>query len=258
MMIRKNIAIIGVILIMFIAGFSIGSYGNSDEANTLEIETSKPCSSKSRFDALPAVPEETGTVQVSSFSDEGKLPMDDFAESGDTNGRVFHLWDLASAKPENFDKIFDKSLDPDITKFRGVNYQGIVLSVNYLAAGNLVFTMYTGNLIDFLTGTMFSQALTFQKRFYPQDNDKGESGINYWPVHAEEAMHMKIYMSPSIQDATIQSLKIDYDVSSNNRITHRPLIDEVRQIPGSDLYIGKMYYRLADSPMLFLWFAIEL
>ena len=248
--------ILGVILIMFLAGFCIGSHRNTDEVKTSEIE--EPISSMSQQDASKTIQEETSIIPEKILLAEGKLPMDEFAETGDTNGRVFHLWDLASAKPENFEKIFQKSLDPDITKFRGVNYQGIVLSVNYHTFGNLLFTMYTGHMIDYLTGNTFSQALTFQKRFYLEDNEKGESGINYWPVHAEESMNMKIYMSPSIQDETIQSLKIDYDLDTNQKITHQPLIDEVRQIPGSDLYIGKMYFRLGEAPVLFLWFAIEL
>jgi len=53
-------------------------------------------------------------------------------------------------------------------------------------------------------------------------------------------------------------LEDDYDVVSNKKITQRPLIDEVRQIPDSNLYIGKMYYRLVGKHVLFLWFAIEL
>lgn len=185
------------------------------------------------------------------------LPMDHFAETGETGDRVFHLWDLASAKPKNFPQIFARSHDPSVQNFRGRNFSGIVLYVKDLYFGKLLFTTYTGKISDVLTGRMYSQSLTFQKRFFPEDNNNGESGINYWPVLGEESMPMKIYLSPSIENESINSLKIDYNVNSNKKLTQRPLIDEVRQIPNSNLYIGKMYYRLMGKPILFLWFAIE-
>jgi hypothetical protein len=198
------------------------------------------------------------TSSSTPLADGNELPIDYFAQTGDTRGYIFHLWDLASAKPKNLALLFSRSVDPNITDFRGNNFQGIVLYINNLYFGKCLFTLYTGNPLDMFTGKTFSQALTFQKRFHEQDNADGESGINYWPVRAETYLPMKIYMGPSLQDASINSLKIDYHVEANRGITQKPLIDEVRQIPGSNLYIGKMYYRIGSFPLLILWFAIEL
>ena len=219
----------------------------ASESVHLEIDDEKIC-----------IMDETA-VHESDCGPLGKdgLPMDHFAETGEIEDRVFHLWDLASAKPKNFPQIFARSRDPSVQNFRGRNFSGIVLYVKDLYFGKLLFTTYTGKISDVLTGRMYSQALTFQKRFFQEDNNNGESGINYWPVLGEELMSMKIYLSPSIENESIGSLKIDYDVNSNKKLTQRPLIDEVRQIPNSNLYIGKMYYRLMGKPILFLWFAIE-
>jgi hypothetical protein len=219
----------------------------ASESVHLEIDDEKIC-----------IMDETA-VHESDCGPLGKdgLPMDHFAETGEIGDRVFHLWDLASAKPKNFPQIFARSRDPSVQNFRGRNFSGIVLYVKDLYFGKLLFTTYTGKISDVLTGRMYSQALTFQKRFFQEDNNNGESGINYWPVLGEELMSMKIYLSPSIENESISSLKIDYDVNSNKKWTQRPLIDEVRQIPNSNLYIGKMYYRLMGKPILFLWFAIE-
>ena len=209
-------------------------------------------------DEKTCIIEETA-VHESDCGPLGKsgLPMDHFAETGETGGKVFHLWDLASAKPKNFPQIFARSCDPSVQDFRDRNFSGIVLYVKDLYFGKLMFTAYTGKISDVLTGRMYSQSLTFQKRLFQEDNNNGESGINYWPVLGEESMSMKIYLSPSIENESINSLKIDYNVNSNKKLTQRPLVDEVRQIPNSNLYIGKMYYRLMGKPILFLWFAIE-
>lgn len=54
-----------------------------------------------------------------------------------------------------------------------------------------------------------------------------------------------------------QSLKIDYSIPENNIIT-RPLIDEVRWIKGTNLVIGKNWYRVAlIGPQLSLWFGLQ-
>lgn len=194
---------------------------------------------------------------LSPASQSNGLPMDNFAKSGITNNKVFHLWDLASANPKHFAKIFEKSVDPVISDFRGKKFNGIILYVNNWSIGKLIFTSYTGKYTNFLTGKLNSRPLTFQKRFYLQDNAKGESGINYWPMLEKESMSMRIYSGPSIRNPKIHSLKIDYNVSDNKVIRERPLIDEIRKIPGSDLYIGKMYYRLRGKNIFFLWFALE-
>ena len=98
----------------------------------------------------------------------------------------------------------------------------------------------------------------FKQDLYP-DTDDTRSGINYWPRTGKTSMPMKIYLSPAIEDGSVDSLKIDYDIAANRSLTHRPLLDEIRQIPNSNLYIGKMYYRVTKGlPALFLWFALEL
>ncbi|MCK4348937.1 MAG: hypothetical protein KAW47_10005 [Thermoplasmatales archaeon] len=255
---KKKIGMIFLITIFMISSFSTGVIMDSDIFfKDLKGDVSESTITDNDFEKLP-YGENEKEMNYFEHIDFGGLPMDYFAETGDTGGRVFHLWDLASAKPENFQKIFSKSIDPDVLNFRGNNFSGIVLFIKNLYLGKLIFTAYTGKISDALIGRTYSQALTFQKRFYPDDNSNGESGINYWPVRGKESMAMKIYLSPSIENDTINSLKIDYDVVSNKKITQRPLIDEVRQIPDSNLYIGKMYYRLAGKHVLFLWFAIEL
>jgi len=268
----KKILILGIVALFVITAITTGIKVDFDERvkNEKDIEVNESLNlsvqdglaSKSVHleidDEKTYIIEETAVHESDCGpSGEGGLPMDHFAETGETGSRVFHLWDLASAKPKNFPQIFARSRDPSAQEFRGENFSGIVLYVKDLYFGKLMFTAYTGKISDVLTGRMYSQSLTFQKRFFPEDNNDGESGINYWPVLGEESMSMKIYLSPSIENESINSLKIDYNVNSNKKLTQRPLIDEVRQIPNSNLYIGKMYYRLMGKPILFLWFAIE-
>ena len=179
-----------------------------------------------------------------------QLPMDHFAATGQINGRVFHLWDIASARPKNYPKIFQIATEPNLSDFRGHRYNGLILYVKEGALGKAIYTQYTGKNIDLLTGKLYAQALTFQKRFFLQDNKRGESGINFWPIRQVESMPMKIYNANG-------SMNIDYDVLANNPVTERPLLDEIRQIPGSDLYIGKMYFRITGKKIVFLWFALE-
>jgi len=172
--------------------------------------------------------------------------------------RGMTLWDLASLTPEEYHDIFvNKCVTPTIKDFRGHKLNGLILDIANWGIGKRVYFLYTGKMLDALTGKLYSQQLTFQKRFYPADNERGESGINFWPVKGGESMPMKIYLSPAIEDSSIESLKIDYAVPSNNPITEQILVDEVRQIPGSHLYLGKMYYREFGRYLFFLWFALE-
>ena len=242
-----------VITILILLEITVGLNAAFNDLQTTEITSMKSDSEMENVNESYAISDNDIPLL-----DNNGLPIDYFAETGDAQGYVFHLWDLASAKPKNLPLIFIRSVDPNITDFRGNQFQGIVLYINNLYFGKCLFTLYTGIPLDIFTGKTFSQALTFQKRFYEQDNENGESGINYWPVRSETYLPMKIYISPSLQDISINSLKIDYNVNSNEDITQKPLIDEVRQIPGSDLYIGKMYFRLGNFPLLVLWFAIEL
>jgi len=63
-------------------------------------------------------------------------------------------------------------------------------------------------------------------------------------------MPMKIYLSPVIENRSIDSLKINYAFPSNN-----PLAG-VGQIPGSHPYLGPMYYRGFGRYRFFLGFAL--
>lgn len=168
------------------------------------------------------------------------------------------LWDLASRSPQEYHDIFlNKCVTPTLKDFRGHKLNGLILDIANWGLGKRVYFLYTGKMLDALTGKLYSQQLTFQKRFYPADNERGESGINFWPVRGHESMPMKIYLSPAIDNPALDSLKIDYAVPGNNPVTEQILVDEVRQIPGSPLYLGKMYYREFGRHLFFLWFALE-
>ncbi|OGQ34215.1 MAG: hypothetical protein A3F16_07685 [Deltaproteobacteria bacterium RIFCSPHIGHO2_12_FULL_43_9] len=196
-----------------------------------------------------------------AFADE--LPLNNFAKTGEIGNYSFHLWDLASADRDNYEAIFNRAEDPKVEDFRGHKFNGLILFVTGGIGGNVIFSQYTGYDLDTLSGALASKPLTFQKRFYKRDKDNGESGINYWPMLGQESMPMNIKLSPAIGSTSknpINSLKIDYSVPSNDGIFEKPLIDEVRQIPNSTLYIGKMHYRIGSkigAHVLFLWFALE-
>ena len=189
------------------------------------------------------------------------LPLDCFAETGYLDEHYIpHLWDLASADYNNYPKIFNQSEPPTLEEFRGSRMNGLIIYVNAWEVGKLVFVQYTGSNWDLVTNKLYSRMLTFQKRFYDKPNDDGESGLNFWPVRGVEAMPMKIYLSDMLGEKEgsryTTSLKIDYDVESNNSL-ERPLLDEVRRIPGSNLYIGKIFVRKLGKNNLFLWFDLE-
>ena len=165
------------------------------------------------------------------------------------------VWDLAALDYKHYKNIFaNKTVAPMLSDFRGNKFNGFILYVTNKKIGEIVYKLYTGKPCD---STLKLQSLTFQKRFYLYDNEKGESGINFWPVKGVLSMPMKIYISPCITNSRIDSLKIDYDVKSNNPITERILIDEVRQITNTNLYLGKMYSRIFGKPVFFLWFVLE-
>src|SRR3990167_4406426 len=195
-----------------------------------------------------------------AFADE-LLPIDRFAKTGAVGDYSFHLWDLASADIDNYEDIFSRAIDPRVEDFRGHKFNGLILYVVAGPAGKALFSLYAGYELDLLPGSLYSKPLTFQKRFYKNDED-GKSGINYWPVLGKESLPMRIYLSPAIVASPlkpINSLKIDYSIPSNKKLFEKPLVDEVRQIPNSNLYIGKMYYRECKTGkhFFFLWFALE-
>jgi hypothetical protein len=188
-----------------------------------------------------------------------RLPLKDFVNSGKPSGPV-HLWDLASAPLGSYSRIFELSETPAPSELRGRHFNGLILLVEEERFGKFLFTQYTGGLrgnLALAAGMMYARALTFQKAFLDRDNEKGESGINYWPLLGKSSMPMRIYSSLALLGVAGQSLKIDYDLSTNLALIQKPLIDEIRRVPGSDLYLGKMYYRVAGHPVLFLWFALE-
>lgn len=168
------------------------------------------------------------------------------------------VWDLASLNPKEYESIFQtQTIAPYANDFRGQKFNGFILFVANREIGSIVYKLYTGEPMDVISGTLMLQTLTFQKRFYLNDNEKGESGINFWPMKGEESLPMRIYISPSFSNPALDSLKIDYDVKANDPLTQRILIDEVRQIPFTNLYLGKMYYRILGTPHFFLWFVLE-
>lgn len=166
------------------------------------------------------------------------------------------LWDLAAAAPAEYERLFERGSAPSPGDFRGQRLNGLILHVSRGRFGKYIFTQYTGKNADLLTGRLYARPLTFQKRFWPADNAAGESGINFWPVRGAESMPMKIYVGPGLLDGA-PSLKVDYDVPRNKPVVERPLLDEVRAIPGTSLYLGRMYFRLGSHPVPFLWFALE-
>ncbi|MCK4761550.1 MAG: hypothetical protein KAW12_05060 [Candidatus Aminicenantes bacterium] len=192
------------------------------------------------------------------------LAIDEFAQTGDTGGRRFCLWDLAAAKAGNFKKIFKHSLVPREEDLRGHTFKGNNSHIKFWFFGKFIFSLYVGKLRDVLTGKLFSQPLTFQKRLLDEDmpvkrgKEEGVvSGINYWCRRGRAYLPFKIYVSPAVQDKSLESLKIDYNVVINKWIFHRPLIDEIRRLPDSDLYLGRMYFRLGPFSIPFIWFGIE-
>lgn len=192
------------------------------------------------------------------------LAIDDFAETGDTGGRSFCLWDLAAAHAGNFKKIFRHSLVPNKEELFGHTFIGKNFHIKFWFFGKLIFSLYVGKLWDVLTGKLFSQPLTFQKRLLDKDmpvkrgKEEGVvSGINYWCQRRRAYLPFKIYISPAVQDKSLESLKIDYNVVINKWIFHRPLMDEIRRLPDSDLYLGRMYFRLGPFNIPFIWFGIE-
>ncbi len=181
-----------------------------------------------------------------------------FAATGKLEpGRAPALWDLLSADPELYPGIFRHATTPRLEDFRGQRFNGVILLVQKWELGKILFTQYTGRNADLVTGKLYARPLTFRKRFHGADSSQGESGINFWPVRGTETMPMKISLAQGILDDGRESLLIDYDVPSNRRVTERPLLDEVRRIPGTQLYLGRMYYRVHGLSVPFLWFALE-
>ncbi len=184
--------------------------------------------------------------------------LESWTATGDTKKNCeLQLWDLASAKPFQYLTVFNRCVEPKLLDFRGRRFNGIVLRVHGGIFGKIGLVQYVGGLRDLLVGSLFSQQMTFQKRFLAQDNDRGESGINYWPVLGIEAMPMKIYVSSSTTTPSKNSLKVDYNVPFNMRILQRPIIDEIVEIPNSRIYLGRMFFRLSTWHIPFLWFALE-
>lgn len=171
-------------------------------------------------------------------------------------GSITSLWDLASASPADYEGLFEHCQAPRLEDFRGRRFNGLILHVSKGRFGKYIFTQYTGKNSDLLIGQLYTRPLTFQKRFLPQDNAAGESGINFWPVRGVESMPMKIYLGKGLLDGA-PALKVDYDVARNKPVVERPLVDEIRQVPGTSIYIGRMYFRLGDHAVPFLWFALE-
>jgi len=215
---------------------------------------------------VPINPGKDGKEDGRDFSPDfySGLAIDEFARTGNRHDKTFHIWDLAAANPKNLEKIFNLSEEPALKAFRDKIFNGMNFHINLWGLGKLVFALYVGRLRDVFTNRLFSQHLAFQKRLLKKDKivkrkgKEGEvSGINYWCRRDESYLPFKIYISPGIKNGTMNSLKIDYNVILNKRIIQRPLIDEMRKIPGSELYLGKMYFRLGPWSIFFLWFGME-
>ena len=167
------------------------------------------------------------------------------------------LWDLTSLNPSSYKQLFSACIDPKVEDFRDHRFNGVILLVHYGLIGKIGIALYTGTFSNTIFGVFSSRALCFQKRFLKTDNEKKESGINFWPLRNITSMPMKIYLNASLTVKDLKSLKVDYDVSANIPIVVKPIIDEIRQIPESSLYLGRMYYRLFGLNIPFLWFALS-
>lgn len=188
-----------------------------------------------------------------------ELPADCYARTGYLpSGYALHLWDLASLSSDDYDSLWARGVCPQTSEMRGNKFSGITIQVKFGTLGKEVFKVFTDGAVDALFSNSFSSApLTFRKRFYQSDDSKGQSGINWWTMKKGESLPMKIYVSRAEQGVSGDSLKIDYDVTDNNALTERPLLDEIRRLPGTNTYLGKMYFRALGKPVFFLWFALE-
>lgn len=188
-----------------------------------------------------------------------KNPIEEWLVSksaGDLTKKM-SLWDLASLNPSSYRQLYTACVEPKLEDFRDHKFNGLILLVHYGFIGKIGISLYTGTFFNTVFGVFSSRSLSFQKRFLKADNDQKESGINFWPLRNTEAMPMKIYLSPSIVNKELKSLKVDYNVPANLSIIVKPIIDDIRQIPNSSFYLGCMYYRLFGLNIPFLWFALS-
>ena len=205
-------------------------------------------------------------IFIGNIFAQSSLPLDHFAKTGQLKENYsYSLWDLASLNHDKYEKVFQLAKTPNIKDFRGSRFHGLILWVNYKFIGKMIFDSFMKFPFE-NAGYGSIRRMSFEKRFYEVDNENGESGINYWPSNEKESLPMRMYISTSFGNNSVDSLKIDYDVASNKKNTERPLIDEVKQIPGTNIFIGKMYIRLNmalpkiyknDQKTLFVWFALE-
>ncbi|KAJ6253760.1 hypothetical protein M0813_13177 [Anaeramoeba flamelloides] len=172
------------------------------------------------------------------------------------SGYDLKLWDLASCEESLLQKLFDMGECPTRDDVRGLHFDGIVNYVKFDTLGRAVFELFIHDF-DVLSDKLVTPALSFQKRFYTQTDSEGRDGTNFWSYAHEQMYRMKTYVSPAVQNKSYNSLKIDYTVPGNNVLTTQPLIDEIRRIKGSDIFVGKMYFRVAGEPVFILWFSLE-
>ena len=170
------------------------------------------------------------------------------------------LMDLAWMRPEQYRRIFAQAATPNIEDFRGSVLRGLILHIRFGHLGAVGFNLYTGRWRELFSGRDYMLQRVFENRFYARDDERGESGVNFWPTRGgtgREIMPMRLEMSPGCGNPEEMTLKMDYRVPSNTPLITRPLLDEVKQIPGTNLYIGKLFFRTFLGKVFFLWFALE-
>ena len=182
-------------------------------------------------------------------------PIDHFAKTGVRPTRALDLWDASAADPKLYKQVFLKSQAPALSELRGRAFKGVITYLHNGALGKLILDgVVTERFGDFLSGRHYLRPYLFEDRFFAQDDAQGRSGVNFLPSVGHENLPMKLELGPSFLDPAGESVKIDYDLPENSSFT-RPTIDELRRIPGSDLYIGQSFMRLKHLKSLpVLWF----
>lgn len=182
-------------------------------------------------------------------------PLESLAQ-GQPLTESIDFWDFASLDPKRYKDLFARGETPDPSVLANQTVEGMILHVPWYAGGSRLLPFLAGNYLRALGGGFVGQEHAFENRFGEVRPDGTVRGVNFLPSKGEENLPMILSSAESKLHPGGRALTIDYNLP-DNAAYERPTMDEMRRIPGTDWFFGRMSYRVFGMHVPLLWFVVR-
>lgn len=182
-------------------------------------------------------------------------PLESLAQ-GRPLSESIDFWDFASLDPKLYKDLFARGETPEPSVLANQTFEGMILHVPWYAGGSRLLPFLAGNYLRALGGAFVGQEHVFENRFGEVRPDGTVRGVNFLPSKGEENLPMALSSAESKLHPGGRALTIDYNLPENAAY-ERPAMDEMRRIPGTDWFFGRMSYRVFGMHVPLLWFVMR-